>query len=152
MVDQYTSGQLVDVFRLVVKQSTAMWRMQIGRSFSPAQFYILEKLNTSGPQKVNDLAAALQITAGAITGRSDKLIEEGYAIRCRAEDDRRVVYLSITDKGKSKLDAISKQWEAIVERFFHGFTEEQIIQQIKFHEQILVNLKGFGLCIDANDA
>lgn len=141
MTDHHIRGLLVDEFREVSKRSAALWRQQISNSFSPAQFYILERLNFAGPQKVTDLATALHITSGAITARSDKLIEEGYAIRHRAEDDRRVVYLTITSKGTNKLHAISEQWESVVDRFFIGFTDEQIADQIKLYKKVKENLK-----------
>jgi len=141
VIYQHDRERLVDAFRLVTKESTALWHSQVGRSFSPAQFYILDRLANVGPQKVADLAAALQITSGAITARSDKLIKEGYAVRSRSTEDRRIVYLTITSEGEAKLKAISEQWEKLIERFFDSFTEEEIKEQISHYERIRENIK-----------
>ncbi|WMT38818.1 MarR family transcriptional regulator [Paenibacillus sp. D2_2] len=94
--------EVSNMFRLLMKKASQDWnRGACKMNLSFPQFQILYGLNTRGPLKVSELADALNMTSAAITGLADKLCSYSYVERERATDDRRVVYIKITDAWRS---------------------------------------------------
>ena len=61
--------------------------------------HIIEAVGLGG-NKMSDIAAKLNITVGSLTTSMNSLVKKGYVKRERGEEDRRVVYISLSDKGK----------------------------------------------------
>ena len=53
-----------------------------------------------GGNKMSDIAAKLNITVGSLTTSMNSLVKKGYATRERSEQDRRVVFIHLTLKGR----------------------------------------------------
>jgi len=119
--------ELPNLFRTLVKKMSHEWNRNMGDTFSMTQFRTLYMLNERGPQKAAELADILCVTSGAITGLADKLIEKGLVERQRSEDDRRVVYLRITDSGKQVLKELREKQKETIARLFEGLPEEDIL-------------------------
>ncbi|GIQ68544.1 MarR family transcriptional regulator [Xylanibacillus composti] len=126
-----------DVFRMMKQE----FLKRVERHLSGSQALILQKLHKEGQQKISQLASHLDITTGAVTGLCDKLIASGYVSRQRAQSDRRVVYIDITDAGKEALQRVSALRREIVEEFFAGLSEEEIRSLIHIFEKVLFNLQ-----------
>lgn len=67
---------------------------------NPAQFFVLELIVNSGPCKMSDLAGRSCVSLPAITRMVDKLCDMKLAERMRSTNDRRVIRISITAKGR----------------------------------------------------
>ena len=50
---------------------------------------------------MSSVARSLRITMGTLTVAVNNLVKKGYVIRTRSEEDRRVVYASLTPKGNA---------------------------------------------------
>ncbi|MDF2718722.1 MAG: transcriptional regulator, MarR family [Paenibacillus sp.] len=132
--------ELSSMFRSLVKKMTNEWKRRMGDGFSMTQFRTLYVLNSRGPQKAADLAEILCVTSGAITGLADKLILKQLLERQRSEDDRRVVYLSITDKGKEMLDGLLEKQKETISLFFEGLPKEDIDHLKRIFELMLIRV------------
>jgi DNA-binding MarR family transcriptional regulator len=73
-----------------------------------SQVFILRFLATCPQAKASDIAKAAGLSPGAVTQVCDELVRMGYVERSRSTDDRRVVYITITDSGRAKIDEIRK--------------------------------------------
>ncbi len=73
--------------------------------FPGSQSHKLFALERKGPRKMSELAEVLHPTPGAVTSASDKLLKHEYIAQIRDDQDRRVVFIDITHKGK---DAMKK--------------------------------------------
>lgn len=62
--------------------------------------HIIEAIGISSPKKVSEVAKSLNVTPGTMTVNIDNLEKKGYVIRTRSEADKRVVFLSLTERGK----------------------------------------------------
>ncbi|MEK8126462.1 MarR family transcriptional regulator [Paenibacillus filicis] len=133
--------EVEEAFRQLFRRIKAAWTRFEVRGVSSSQASILEKLHTDGPLKVSQIADALWITAGAVTSLSDKLIAGGYAERSRSEEDRRVVYLEITDNGREVLEEFRLHRKAIVDGFFGKLADEDARHLIRI----------FNLMLDESD-
>ncbi|MFL0194144.1 MarR family transcriptional regulator [Clostridium sp. WILCCON 0269] len=84
-------------FLLLIRSITH--KSKYDKKLSISQLFFLYQLREYGPYKVNKLAKELGITPSAVTNLSDKLVTNGFVHRYQPEDNRRVVMLSLTDKG-----------------------------------------------------
>ncbi|OPA74310.1 transcriptional regulator [Paenibacillus selenitireducens] len=126
-------------FRQFMRKVQSEWSRQVHSELSKSQYLILDKLTTEGPMKVSDLAEAIHITAGAVTGCSDKLIQGEYAERTRDDHDRRVVYLKITEKGTNMMKEITERRKELLTRFFAGVSDDDVIRLTNLFKQIIDN-------------
>lgn len=62
--------------------------------------HIIEAIGISEPKKVSEVAKSLNVTPGTMTVNIDNLEKKGYVTRARSENDKRVVFLSLTEKGR----------------------------------------------------
>lgn len=102
------------------------WYKGIDCSFSINQTRMLQHLDKQSPMKSTDLAELLLVTAGGVTLIGDKLVERGLIRRNRSEDDRRVVYLEITDEGKQFVKAFNENDDAIIRYMSERISQEDL--------------------------
>ncbi|TVY00293.1 MarR family winged helix-turn-helix transcriptional regulator [Paenibacillus cremeus] len=139
MSDRKDLFELEETFRQLVRKAKTRWTNFEEQGLSASHAIILEKLEAEGPLKVSQIADALWITSGAVTSLSDKLITGGFANRIRSEEDRRVVYLELTEKGKEVLASLHEHRMQILESFFGQLPEEDVQHLIRIYRQILKN-------------
>jgi len=61
--------------------------------------HIIEAIGIDEPKNMSSVAKALSVTVGTLTIAINNLVKKGYVNRVRSEKDRRVVYISLTEKG-----------------------------------------------------
>ena len=66
--------------------------------------HIIEAIGLSGENTMSSVAKKLKITAGSLTTAVNALVRKAYVKRERSEEDRRVVYIALTEKGEKALD------------------------------------------------
>jgi len=131
---------LLQLFYYMLKKMKKEWGNNL-QGISHSQYLILKHLNQSGPQKAAQLAELTQMTPGAITGATDRLVSEGHAERKGDKEDRRVVYLEITEKGKILVESLAKAQKEVTMKFFQGLPEEDIQHLVRIYHKILANLE-----------
>lgn len=81
---------------------------------TPQQMITILTLGELGKAKITTLSRRMGVSPPTITGIVDRLERNGYVERARDENDRRVVFVSITQKGASVVvkvrQAIQKRW------------------------------------------
>lgn len=117
--------EVSSLFRNLLKNISHEWNKR-GGVLSLPQFRALYVLSKDGPQMVSQLAHTLCITPAAIIGITDKLLAEGYVRKERAEKDRRVVYISLTDKGEATVQEAYLERSETFNSFFKMLPEEDI--------------------------
>ncbi|MBW7457763.1 MarR family winged helix-turn-helix transcriptional regulator [Paenibacillus sepulcri] len=128
------------LFKTLAKKVTEEWNKQTESLVSLSHFRMLYMLNLRGPQKMADLAECLHVTSGAITGIADKLIERGYIDRNRDLDDRRVVYLNITDSGKALMETLSEKQVLLYSRLVDQLDSEDVAHLKRIFTQMIETL------------
>ncbi|MFC3886349.1 MarR family winged helix-turn-helix transcriptional regulator [Bacillus songklensis] len=71
---------------------------------TPTKYYMLKMIYNAGTCMVMDVARKLDLSSGATTIILKQLEEEDLIIRLRDKDDRRVVWLRLTDAGKAFIE------------------------------------------------
>lgn len=110
-----------------------------------SQILVLDQLRRHGPQMQSALAKKLSYTPGGMTSIADKLVKEGFAKRESDANDRRIVFLAVTDKGMDILDKASKAGHDMRKDYYSILTEEEIQQLISIQKKMFEHLvKGNG--------
>lgn len=95
-------------------------------SLSQSHIFLLRYIKCKGRCMISDIANHLGITLSAVTSLSDKLCTAGLVTRLRGENDRRVVYLEITEGGKNILNSVDENWNRVFEKAFSNLSSEEI--------------------------
>lgn len=133
--------QIEDVFRRIMKKVPGEWRKHAKAGLSRSQAMVLYQLGVESPQRSSSLACSLSITTGGLTGITDKLVKEDLVQRNRDDDDRRVVYLAVTEKGRDVLSSMEATRKAFMATFFRGLSQEELDQFDKIAHKILANFE-----------
>ena len=86
--------------RVLKQYSPDAW---MGLSLTIAQLKSLFFIDNEGSTNFTKLAAALGVTSSNVTGIVDRLVEQELVSRKENPEDRRVLLLSVTEKGKALL-------------------------------------------------
>jgi len=75
---------------------------------SDSDFAVLEVLFAKGPLPVNDIGRRVLLTSGSITTAVDRAEQRGLVRRAPSPQDKRVVNVALTPKGRTLIDSVLK--------------------------------------------
>jgi len=70
------------------------------KDISVNDMHILEAIGIQEPRNMSSVARSLSVTVGTLTIAINNLVKKGYVERVRSEEDRRVVLISLSEKGE----------------------------------------------------
>ena len=108
-----------------------------GMSFG--QMVLLRVLVQKGRATPKELAEALSVTTGNITGLVDKLEAAGLVTRARSAEDRRVVHIELTAKARQRFTKVQRAAVDMLSEAFDGWTQPQITQLQDLLERLSSN-------------
>jgi DNA-binding MarR family transcriptional regulator len=107
---------------------------------SAAQFIVIAALALSDSAKSSsDLCKGISYDAGAMTRMIDRLESKGLIQRNRRQDDRRVVYVELTEAGNRAFPRMRVVSMDVVNRFLQGFTQAEARQLESYLTRMLDN-------------
>ena len=62
--------------------------------------HVIEAIGIGAPKNMSAIARELSVTVGTLTIAMNSLVKKGYVVRARGKEDRRIVYISLSDKGR----------------------------------------------------
>jgi DNA-binding MarR family transcriptional regulator len=99
--------------------------MLIAEGITVPQSFTLKALKEQGGLcRMSDLAATRFHTPAAMTGIVDRLIHLGLVERSADSTDRRVILLSLTERGTVILASVEKKVQSMMRRFFDNMSEK----------------------------
>ncbi|MGI6168527.1 MAG: MarR family winged helix-turn-helix transcriptional regulator, partial [Christensenellales bacterium] len=90
---------LVKTYGLVGKVEQSAMHNGPYHDLSMTEVHTLEAVGAEAPRFMSEIAADLEITVPTLTVSIRRLIQKGYVCRRRCTDDRRVVWVELTEKG-----------------------------------------------------
>ncbi|HHU55535.1 MAG TPA: MarR family transcriptional regulator [Acholeplasmataceae bacterium] len=125
---------LVNIFNYILNIESLNLKKQ-GVRLSMNEVHILEAIYNTDPPIMTNVARKLLITVGTLTTAIDRLVEKGYVERYQNEDDRRRVYLRLTEKGLKTKE---------IHDAFHEDMIENVIKDLKIDEntELLIALEN----------
>ena len=81
-----------------------------------SEVHLLENVYKAENNNVTSIASNMMITKGTFSVNASKLINKGYLIKYKDEDDARVVRMEVTDKAKDVLAIHDEFHEVLINR------------------------------------
>ncbi|KAA0546852.1 MarR family transcriptional regulator [Bacillus sp. BGMRC 2118] len=132
----------------VNKIGEALVKEQLDCDLTSEQHYMLRYIYQKKICTSSELAEVFSVKKSAITAIITRMWTKGFIKRTRDENDRRVVYLTLTDKGNTLYleteERIHKLVESIISKFEQAEVEDFIKSYEKLHE-LLVQTKNVQL-------
>ncbi len=88
--------------------------------------HVIDAIGIDKPKNMSAIARALSVTVGTLTISINSLVKKGYVTRRRSEADRRVVYISLSEKGVRAYYHHKQFHERMIEGIAGELTEEEL--------------------------
>lgn len=107
-----------------------------------SQFFVLQKINAKGRLTVSEVAEKLSVSLSAITALVDRLVQAGLVVRSRDDQDRRLVWLEATEKGKEILARCMEGRKQVAAKYFGQLSDEDLEKLLEIYGKVLITLKS----------
>lgn len=88
--------------------------------------HVIEAIGDGEPKTSSTVAKQLSVTMGTLTKAIDRLTKNNYVLRERSETDKRLVLLSLKEKGKKAFDSHQKFHEGLIQSVISQFDPEEV--------------------------
>ena len=130
---------LVDMFGRINKIEERTMAEGLGSAVSITEIHIIEKIGAREPLRMGELARLIGVTLATLTVACDKLEAKGLIRRMRSIEDRRVVNVVLTAKGR----AAYEYHKAFHERMIASVLDTLSPEQTAILAQSLEKLQDF---------
>lgn len=89
------------------------------------QMLLLEIVFGKNMCTMSDLAKSTGVTTSAVTGLTDRLIRAKLITRTRGVKDRRIVIISLSEKGKNLIRKILNERQQMIKKAFGNLTHKE---------------------------
>lgn len=116
---------LVSLFSNVMATEAKAVITEEFKDISNNDMHIIEAIGIEEPRRMSDIARRLDVTVGTLTTNMNGLEDKKYIIRQRSTEDKRVVLVTLTDKGRKAF---------FHHRDFHKQMIREIVKDLKEDE------------------
>ena len=126
---------LVNLFRDIMELEEQAIITQEYQDITNNDMHVIEAIGVKEPKNMSTIAKQLSVTVGTLTIAMNSLVKKGYVIRERGKEDRRVVYISLSEKGlrayRHHEEFHRQMIEAVLENLTVDETESLVIALAK---------------------
>ena len=116
---------LVKLFREIITIEERSIKQSSFSDLTANDMHVMEAIGTGEAKNMSTVAKSLSVTTGTLTISVNGLVKKGYVDRVRSEDDRRVVLISLTDKGRSAHAHHEQFHKQMVDAVIEGLSESE---------------------------
>lgn len=91
---------LVNLFNNVLDLEAKAVITEDFKDISNNDMHIIEAVGITEPKRMSVIATSLNVTVGTLTTNMNGLEKKGYIVRERSSEDKRVVLVTLTEKGR----------------------------------------------------
>lgn len=117
--DEVLNELLVNLFKSIMEIEEKYLITPEFKDISVNDMHIIEAVGRKEPKSMSTVAKLMSVTTGTLTKSMDGLSDKGYVSRERGKKDKRIVLVTLTEKGKKA--------------YFH---------HEKFHRNMIAQIKG----------
>lgn len=127
-VDSYgtLNTVLVTLFRDVLEIEQKALAISEFQDLTNNDMHVIEAIGMDEPKNMSTIAKSLSVTVGTLTIAMNSLVKKGYVLRERGEADRRVVYISLSEKGKAAYRHHEGFHQEMIQDVMASLTEEEL--------------------------
>jgi DNA-binding MarR family transcriptional regulator len=119
---------------------------------SDAQYSLLFGLSERSELSSGELALAADLSAATVTEMLDGLVAAGLVKRTRSQRDRRVVLISLTERGLAMLDQRRARYEPLWRAAVAEFSDEQLLTAATILERLRAMFDELASTSSADDS
>lgn len=116
---------LVKIFDEILQIEEKTLRSGHFSDLSVREMHTIETIGRKDQRMMSEVAQDLGITVGTLTTSINRLIKKGYVDRKRIEEDRRVVLVELTKKGKVAHRLHDRFHNEMVKTMMDGLSEDE---------------------------
>lgn len=122
---QKINNILVDLFHNILEIEQVVLKREPFGDLSINEVHTIAAIGERGKGTMSQISSDLGITIGTLTVSVNNLLRKGYVVRHRSSEDRRIVLISLTEKGNVAFRMHRKFHYDLVNRAIKGISEEE---------------------------
>ncbi|WML54932.1 MarR family transcriptional regulator [Neobacillus sp. PS3-12] len=100
------------------------------------EFSVLEVLYLKGKQTIQQVGHSILISSGSMTYVIDKLEQRGLLHRSACPEDRRAIYVTLTENGKELMESIMPKHHELVDYMLGALSNDEADTLVKLLNKI----------------
>ncbi|MDR6999196.1 MarR family transcriptional regulator [Neobacillus niacini] len=108
----------------------------INNKLSITEFSVLEVLYHKGKQTIQQIGHCILFSSGSMTYVIDKLEQKGLLKRNDCPNDRRVIHVTLTDKGNELMKEIMPKHHEFVNNMFQSINSDEAKTLVQLLEKV----------------
>lgn len=129
---------LVNLFNKVMDMEAKAIITEEFKDITNNDMHIIEAVGIEQPKSMSMIAKRLSVTVGTLTVNMNSLEKKGYIVRERSEQDKRVVLVTLTEKGRKAFFHHRDFHKAMIRAAVKGLDETEMQTLIKCLQQLSV--------------
>lgn len=125
------NSYLVSIFNEVLDIEEDALRGSAFSDLSIKEMHTIEAIGMYQEHTISEVAKKMNITPGTLSVSINAMEKKGYVVRQRMENDRRVIRLGLTKKGRLLYRLHEKFHREMVKRTIVGMEEEEVAVLLK---------------------
>jgi DNA-binding MarR family transcriptional regulator len=114
-----------------------------GHGLTAPQILVLRQIYED-PKTIGQISKSVDLSYSTVSGIIDRLERQGFVIRDRDQEDRRVVWIRKTEKIMDVLKRVPVFQDSYYTRLFQGISDEQMDQIVGTLKMLIVQLEKKG--------
>ncbi len=130
------NSALVNLFRDVMDLEEQAIITSEYRDITSNDMHVIEAVGLGEPKNMSAIAKLLSVTVGTLTIAMNSLVKKGYVNRERGKEDRRVVYISLSERGKRAYRHHEEFHRHMIDEILKDLTEEETEALVRSLEKL----------------
>ena len=122
---------LVNLFRDINSIEEKAITSQEYKDLTNNDMHVINAIGVGTTKNMSSIAKELSVTVGTLTISMNSLVKKGYVIRERGKEDRRVVYISLSEKGLRAYRHHEEFHRQMIEAVLENLTEDETESLVK---------------------
>ncbi len=93
--------------------------------------HVIDAIGVGTPKNMSAIARELSVTVGTLTIAMNSLVKKGYVTRQRSSADRRVVYISLSEKGRKAFERHADFHKRMIRGIIEELDKEELDVLVK---------------------
>lgn len=136
---RFINDALVDIYDNIMRIEEGSIKQSRFKDITAKELHLVHAIGLHSYKTTSEVAKTLNLSKGTLTANLNVLERKGYIVRTTNQQDRRIINLGLTSKGRLLYRAHDAFHRQLVEGFLKGFDQDEV-QLIK---QAMVNLQTF---------
>jgi len=124
-INQVLNELLVSLFKDINEIEEKAIQTEEFQGITTNDVHVMEAIGVGEAKNMSTVAKALSVTMGTLTISVNSLVKKGYVQRIRSDEDRRVVLVSLTDRGRDAHEHHRLFHEKMIHEIVQGLSNEE---------------------------